>query len=110
MPFSSEVFEKTNDYTLVVSQKIDGGKSSEPTLRRIFNFKARMITHLYERGTINDGGSGFTSNMVLQKFSELDSQEEVELMHAILVKKGGKPPALRKSEEGPQSATPPGLG
>lgn len=94
MAIGSETFEKANDYTLHVSQVLDTGKNSKPTLRRIFNFKARTVTHIYERGMTNSNGGGFTSSMMLQKFSELDSLEEVAQIREVLIRKGGTPPAL----------------
>ena len=87
---SPEIYSKLNDYTLSVVTDFTRQEQADPELRRIFNFKARQVTTIYSMWY----GAGVTSNMETQKFSELDSLEEVAEMREKLVKLGGTPPAL----------------
>lgn len=98
-------YTKEDDYTLLaVSNVPDGGK-----LCRYFNFAAGEITTLFrEKAQLNEKqreyGNGYavsnavavalTSQMSVRKFSELDSFNEISLMHKELEKLGGHPPAL----------------
>lgn len=85
-----EAYEKLNDYTLSVTTDFSRQSSADPELRRIFNFLARQVTTVYSQWY----GSAVSNSMVIQKFSELDSLAEVELMHKKLSQLGGTPPAL----------------
>lgn len=85
-----EVFEKLNDYTLSVVNDFARQSQADPELRRIFNFAAQNITTIYSMWY----GASVTSSMQTQRFSELDSLNEVERMHRKLVSMGGQPPAL----------------
>jgi hypothetical protein len=87
---NEEVFEKLNDYTLSVTNDFQRNAQADPELRRIFNFEARQITNVYSMWY----GNGVSSNMQVQKFSELDSLDEVARMHAKLCELGGNPPGL----------------
>ncbi|MEZ0223230.1 MAG: hypothetical protein ACAH83_01650 [Alphaproteobacteria bacterium] len=87
---NEEVFEKLNDYTLSVSNDFARQSRADPELRRIFNFKARQVTNIYSMWY----SSGITSTMTIQKFSELDSLDEVKDMHKKLCELGGDPPGL----------------
>ncbi len=89
-PENSEVFEKLNDYTLSVVNDFSRMDQADPELRRIFNFAAHNITTIYSMWY----GSAVTSNMTVTKFSELDSLDEVQMMHGKLSALGGNPPAL----------------
>lgn len=98
-------YSKEDDYTLLaVSNVPEGGK-----LCRYFNFAAGEITTVYHQKAEmkNTEGQAYreysistsvsvalTSQMSTRKFSELDSFNEIALMHAELVKRGGKPPLL----------------
>ncbi|HYD17822.1 MAG TPA: hypothetical protein VEF76_05035 [Patescibacteria group bacterium] len=94
-------FVKDNDYTLSVIQNVAGG-----TLTRQFNFAAEQVTTLYERkaemshslGEYSTGKAtavsvALATQMAIQKFSDLDSTAEVDLLRAKLVEMGGKIPS-----------------
>jgi hypothetical protein len=87
---NKEVFEKLNDYTLSVVNDFARQEDADPELRRIFNFKARQITTIYSMWY----SEGISTNMQVQKFSELDSLDEVTEMHRKLCALGGNPPGL----------------
>ena len=87
---NEEVFEKLNDYTLSATFDFGRQKSADPELRRIFNFKARQVTSIYSMWY----SGSVTSSMQVQKFSELDSLDEVKDMHKKLCELGGDPPGL----------------
>ncbi len=89
------------------------GKETEnwgaPRLMRIFNFTARQLTTIYERGGIqkytipagyNYGSektgysAAVTSSMEMRDFKDLPNPDEIRQMHERLVKAGGKPPPL----------------
>jgi hypothetical protein len=77
-------------------------------LRRIFNFKARQLITLYERGGLQNytipGNSSYSSNtaytaavtsaMQVQNFRDVESPGEIIEMHKRLVDNNGKPPPL----------------
>lgn len=100
-------YSKENPYTLLAVDEVpDGG-----TLSRFFNFAAEQVTTIYrEKAELKDsvktyqsaGGNAvaasvaLTSQFHVQKFSEFDSAVEIEMMHAELVRRGGKPPALNE--------------
>jgi hypothetical protein len=98
-------YKKENDFTLSDTIETPGGG----TLSRVFNFASGTITTVfrekfYEKDTVraysSDGGVGIaigaalTSQMHVQKFSELDSLHEVAALHAELQRQGGNPPPL----------------
>ncbi len=87
---SPEIYSKINDYTLSVVTDFTRQAQADPELRRIFNFKARQITTIYSMWYRD----GLTSNMETQKFSDLESLEEVSEMREKLIHLGGHPPAL----------------
>lgn len=95
IPENPEVFEKLNDYTLSVVNDFSRMDQADPELRRIFNFAARNITSIYSMWY----GSAVTSNMTVTKFSELDSLDEVQMMHSKLCALGGNPPALPAADK-----------
>lgn len=92
-------FNKVNDYTLNVSDGFNNGY-----LTRSFNFAAKQITTVFTASMKEAQGLGYqqnpsvsvaiTSQMAIQRFSELDSQDELEMMHAKLKEMGGNPPDL----------------
>lgn len=101
-------YTKINNYTLGEVTKLPDG---DATLTRLFNFASGTITTIFrENAKISEkqreysSGSGYsvsnaaaasvTSQMQIQKFSELDSLREVEILHQELVKLEGTPPAL----------------
>lgn len=79
-----------------------------PRLMRVFNFTARQVTTIYERGGIQkytipaassySDKTGYsaavTSSMEIHNFHDLPNPDEIRQMHERLVKAGGKPPAL----------------
>lgn len=87
---SPEIYSKLNDYTLSVVTDFVRQAEADPELRRIFNFKAQQVTTIYSMWY----GKAVTSNMETQKFSDLDSLEEVSDMREKLIRLGGHPPPL----------------
>lgn len=100
-------YTKQNPYTLLATDEVPGGG----TLSRYFNFAAEQVTTIFrEKAELQDsvktyqsaGGNAvaasvaLTSQIHIQKFSEFDSTAEIELMHAELVRRGGKPPSLNE--------------
>jgi len=102
---NNEVYEKLNDYTLSVSNDFERQSSADPELRRIFNFKARQVTTVFSQWYSHS----VANSMVIQKFSELDSMEEVELMWGKLKELGGNPPELSPPGLPKASLKPPAL-
>ncbi len=101
-------YSKSNDYTLCETTPIEG---TDATLTRWFNFAACTVTTLYrEKAQLSEkykeyaGNGGYalaaagsvalSSQMQVQKFSELDSLKEIEILHKELTTLGGHPPAL----------------
>ncbi len=99
----AERFRKENDYTLSVTQDLPSGG----LLTRQFNFASEQLTTIYERKAEKEQNFGsnygsepkatavsvaLSSQMTVQKFSELDSQAEVDLMRAKLLADNGKIP------------------
>ena len=98
-------YSKYSDYTLCETGDVAGG-----TLTRQFNFASGTITTVFreqaERSqtqkewrsdmtTVSDAVSvALTSQMQIQKFSELDSLAEVIILHKKLQDLGGTPPPL----------------
>jgi hypothetical protein len=87
---NQEVFEKINDYTLSVTIDFERQEKADPELRRIFNFQAQQVTHIYSMWY----STGISTAMQIQRFSELDSLDEARLMREKLVAMGGRPPEL----------------
>lgn len=87
---NAEVFEKLNDYTLSVTYDFARQEKADPELRRIFNFAAQNITTIYSMWY----GHAVTSSMHVEKFSALDSLDEVRMMHEKLKDLRGNPPPL----------------
>lgn len=100
-------YTKQNPYTLMATDEVPGGG----TLSRYFNFAAgQVITIFREKAEMKEnikayqssGGNAvaasvaLTSQIHVQKFSEFDSTAEIEMMHAELVRRGGKPPPLNE--------------
>ena len=87
---NEETFEKINDYTLSVTTDFTRQAQADPELRRIFNFQARQVTNIYSMWYRD----GISTAMQIQRFSDLDSLDEVETMHKKLCELGGQPPGL----------------
>lgn len=99
---NTEIFEKLNDYTLSVINDFARHSEADPELRRIFNFKAREVTSI----TTLWYKVAVSTAMTVKSFSDLDSLDEVELMHAKLVEMEGHPPALDEIVRKPRIAPP----
>ncbi len=99
----AERYRKENDYTLSAVQDLPSGGQ----LTRQFNFASEQLTTIYERKADMEktvGGSygsdpkatsvavALSSQLTVQKFSELDSQAEVDIMRAKLLADNGKIP------------------
>ncbi len=110
---------KEDDYTLCVTTSILNSRGS---LTRYFNFAAEQVTSVFsERAELKDskaaggydGGVSvavavaLTSQLQVQKFSDFDSQTEIELMREKLISLQGNPPAASGSLPKPKTA---GLG
>jgi len=106
-----EEFEKVNDYTLRVTEDISlpdlessnyyNAHNHKSQLMRIFNFRAAQVTTIVQQASYvignssqTGGGAANSTQMTVQNFDDVQSQLEIELMHAKLKKMGGKPPAL----------------
>lgn len=93
-------YTKEDDYTLCTYNAFPGAG----VLRRYFNFAAEEITTIYSekaekelkikeyQGNSASVSVALTSQMDIRKFSELDSQLEIELMRRKLRDLGGTPP------------------
>lgn len=94
---------------VVSSLAFDKKDWGTPRLTRIFNFTARQVVTLYERGgtqnyTIPAGtqygssstgySAAVTSSMQIHDFKDLPNPAEIAEMHERLQKAGGKPPPL----------------
>lgn len=104
---NEEIYEKLNDYTLSVTTDFERQERADPELRRIFNFRAQQVTTIFSQWY----SSSVSNSMSIQKFSELDSLDEVELMWQKLKAMGGNPPelpssSLSKASIKPQPFTP----
>ncbi len=98
----AEIYEKVNDYTLSAVNDFDRQSGADPELRRIFNFKARQVTNIFSQWY----SASVSNSMVIQKFSELDSLDEVAEMHKRLRDMGGNPPPLEVDALGKPAARP----
>jgi hypothetical protein len=98
-------YQKEDDYTLLVTNKLPGGGE----ITRLFNFAAQQVTTIFhEKAEMSAEKSAYastggvsvaravalTSQMQVQKFSDFESQAELELMRQELIKRSGKPPEL----------------
>lgn len=103
------VYKKIDDSTLLVRQPLADSDNDwgAPRLTRLFNFKARQITTIYERGGTqsykiprgdysSETGqtAAVTAAIQIQNFRDLESTDEVRDMHAQLVRIGGRPPNI----------------
>jgi len=121
----TEEFKKVNDHTLRVTEDISlsdvhgtsyyNQHTQKSQLMRIFNFRSAQITTIaqqasYVISTSGNGGSGAANStqMSVQNFDDVQSQLEIELMHAKLKELGGKPPSLEDLRGG--FTKKPGLG
>lgn len=89
---ANENFEKINDYTLCASTELGHNAAWSHKLTRVFNFKAAQVTTVYREWISNSNGSTVTSQMSLQNFSDVESQEEIRDMREKLIELGGNPP------------------
>lgn len=106
----NDSYNKINDYTLEVVQKISERQPSlgsyntqaDYSLTRIFNFGTGQLTTLARHFVgvagrySHDHGAGVASSMQMQvqDFRDLPSLHEVSLMHQKLKKMDGNPPPL----------------
>lgn len=119
-----EKFKKLNDYTLQVSVDMSPEDSDisyhthreRSALTRVFNFRAAQVTTIMQQSSYiacsyhYEGGAGVAnaSQMSVQNFDDVQSQMEIDFMHAKLKELGGKPPALEQLRGGLNKK--PGLG
>lgn len=105
----TEKYTKINEHTLKVVTPVDeGGEWGGARLTQLFNFRARQVTTVYERGGIasyriprgeyssyEDGKTAaVTASLQVQNFRDIEGEEEIAAMHAKLKELGGTPPAL----------------
>ena len=105
----TERISMENDYTLKLEwsdeahyQYGDGGPiKKESVLKRIFNFAAGQITTTSVERTFqsrnyngSNGHSSITSQMHIEKFTDLASTIELQILHKKLTELGGHPPPL----------------
>ena len=99
----AERYRKENDYTISAVQDLPSGG----LLTRQFNFASEQVTTIYERKAEKEQNFGsnygsepkatavsvaLSSQLTIQKFSDLDSQAEVEIMREKLLADKGKIP------------------
>lgn len=101
-------FKRLDESSLLVRTELAEAKEwGGARISRIFNFKARQLTTIYERGDVKDfqipdghysSKTGYTaavtSSMTVQNFRDIEGTEEIAEMHAKLVSLNGKPPKL----------------
>lgn len=101
-------FKRLDEHSLLVRTDLAEAKEwGGARLSRIFNFKARQLTTIYERGGTQDfpipngnysSKTGYTaavtSSMTVQNFRDIEGTEEIAEMHAKLVSLNGRPPKL----------------
>lgn len=105
----SETYTKINDHTLKVVTPVDEtGAWGGARLTQLFNFRARQVTTVYERGGVDtyriprgeysnyETGkiAAVTASLEVQNFRDIEGEAEIEAMHAKLKELGGKPPEL----------------
>ena len=82
-------YTKLNDYTLVEVTGVGG--TADGKLSRQFNFAAKQVTTIFREVSVKEKydkptSVAITSQMQIQKFSDFDSMDEVEMMHEKLKK------------------------
>ena len=101
-------FKRLDDSTLLARTDLAEAKEwGGARISRIFNFKARQLTTIYERGDLKEfqipngnysAKTGYTaavtSSMTVQNFRDIEGTEEIAEMHAKLVSLNGRPPKL----------------
>ncbi len=99
-----ETFEKVNDYTIQSTLKEDAtdGRGNgyvymSSRIVRIFNFAAGTITSLHHNRTFRSEQSTpavVSEQTTVEKFKDMPSLIEVEIMREKLVGMGGHPPLI----------------
>jgi hypothetical protein len=104
-------YHQIDDTTIAVASSLAFDKKDwgAPRLMRIFNFTARQVVTLYERGGTQNfslprgpheysNSTGYTaavtSSMQMHDFKDLPNPAEIAEMHERLRKMGGNPPPL----------------
>jgi hypothetical protein len=86
----------------------EGSEWGGARLTQLFNFRARQVTTVYERGGVesyriprgeysnyeNGKSVAVTASLQVQNFRDIEGEAEIEAMHAKLTELGGKPPAI----------------
>jgi hypothetical protein len=85
-------FEKLNDYTLRVTDDLGHNSNWGQGLTRLFNFKAGQVTTVFREWISTSNGAALTSQMQVQNFSDVESQDEIREMRGKLIELGGNPP------------------
>ncbi|MDI1228171.1 MAG: hypothetical protein PSY14_10855 [bacterium] len=102
-------FKRLDEGSLLVRTDLAEAKEwGGARISRIFNFKARQLTTIYERGGVSEFKQprgeysnyemaqvpAVTSSMTVQNFRDIEGTEEIAEMHAKLVSLNGRPPKL----------------
>lgn len=102
-------FKRLDESSLLVRTDLAEAKEwGGARISRIFNFKARQLTTIYERGGVSEFKQprgeysnyemalvpAVTSSMTVQNFRDIEGTEEIAEMHAKLVSLNGRPPKL----------------
>lgn len=90
-------YEKLDDQTLAVSQDVSAltNDSTHRYLRRIFNFRAKSVTTIYETRC---GGSSTSPTLSERSFSEIDGKGALQDAFDKLVELGGNPDPLQEPD------------
>ena len=71
------------------------GNWGQPRLRKIFNFAAREVVTIYERGGLanenyQNAAGAMTSSMDIRNFENIEGKDEIKEAYDALKKRGGK--------------------
>ena len=93
---ADEKFEKINDYTLSVKTELGNNANWSHGITRLFNFKAAQVTTIFREWISGSSGPSVTSQMHVQNFGDVESQDEIRDMRARLIDQGGNPPPFEQ--------------
>lgn len=81
-------------HILRVENSLSSQSNFARSLTRVFNFQSRQVTTIYNDWIVTSSGSSVSSQMHVQNFSEVESQDEIRAMHRKLKEQGGDPGTL----------------
>lgn len=96
---ATESISVINPQTLSVKTTLDSTQNVyQRNLTKIFNFESQQVTTIFDTWLISNGaGAALTSQMTVQNFSDVQSQEEIKRMWDKLVELKGKPSPLEEA-------------